>query len=43
VKRILFVVAAAVMFLNTLVIPVVAHADGQPTVPNCPPNQMCKP
>jgi hypothetical protein len=27
VKRMLLVVAAAVMFLNTLVVPTVAHAD----------------
>ena len=28
VKRTLMIVAAALMFLNTLVIPTVAHADG---------------
>jgi len=28
VKRALLIVAAALMFLNTLVIPTVAHADG---------------
>jgi hypothetical protein len=28
VKRILMVVAVAFMFLNTLVVPTVAHADG---------------
>jgi hypothetical protein len=43
VKRILLVVATLLMFVNTLVIPNAAHADGQATVPNCPPNQMCKP
>jgi hypothetical protein len=30
VKRMLLVVAAALMFLNTLVVPTVAHADGTP-------------
>jgi hypothetical protein len=43
VKRALLVVAAALMFLNTLVIPTVAHADGGANSPNCPSNQMCKP
>ena len=42
-KRILLVVAAAVMFLNTLVIPTVAHADGTPTGTNCGGNAVCKP
>jgi hypothetical protein len=28
VKRMLLVVAAALMFLNTLAVPTVAHADG---------------
>ena len=28
VKRMLMIVAVAVMFLNTLVVPTVAHADG---------------
>jgi hypothetical protein len=28
VKRTLLLVAAALMFLNTLVVPTVAHADG---------------
>jgi hypothetical protein len=28
VKRMLLVVAAALLFLNTLVVPTVAHADG---------------
>lgn len=31
-KRTLLVVAAALLFLNTLVVPTVAHADGGPTV-----------
>jgi hypothetical protein len=30
VKRMLLVVAAALMFLNTLAVPTVAHADGTP-------------
>jgi hypothetical protein len=30
VKRMLLVVAAALMFLNTLAVPTVAHADGGP-------------
>jgi hypothetical protein len=42
VKRILLVVAAALMLLNTLVIPAVVHADGTPTT-NCGGNTICKP
>jgi hypothetical protein len=42
VKRILLVVAAAVMFLNTLMVPTVARADGNPTGTNCG-GGMCKP
>jgi len=42
VKRALFVVAAAVLFLNTLVMPTVVRADGSPTNTNCG-NTMCKP
>jgi hypothetical protein len=30
VKRMLLVVAVALMFVNTLVVPSVAHADGDP-------------
>ncbi len=30
-KRMLLVVAAALMFLNTVVVPTVAHADGMPS------------
>jgi hypothetical protein len=38
VKRMLLVVAAALMFLNTLAIPTVAHADGTPSCTgNCKP------
>jgi len=29
VKRVLLVVAAALLFLNTLAVPTLAHADGQ--------------
>ena len=41
-KRALFVVAAAVLFLNTLVMPTVVRADGMPTNTNCG-NTICKP
>jgi hypothetical protein len=43
VKRILLVAAAALMFLNTLVIPTVAHADGGAGGTNCGGNSICKP
>jgi hypothetical protein len=33
VKRMLLVVAAALMFLNTLVVPTIAHAEGNPGNP----------
>ncbi|MGB6989751.1 MAG: hypothetical protein WA232_18730 [Candidatus Sulfotelmatobacter sp.] len=42
-KRILLVVAAAVLFLNTLVIPPVVHADGGPGGTSCGGNGACKP
>jgi hypothetical protein len=42
VKRTLLVVAAALMFLNTLVIPTVAHADGVGGT-SCGGNTLCKP
>jgi len=42
VKRTLLVVAAALMFLNTLVIPTVAHADGVGST-SCGGNTLCKP
>lgn len=41
-KRTLLIVAAALMFLNTLVIPAVMHADGTP-ITNCGGNTICKP
>jgi hypothetical protein len=43
VKRILLVAAAALMLLNTLVIPTVAHADGGAGGTNCGGNSVCKP
>jgi hypothetical protein len=43
VKRALLVVAAALMFLNTLVIPTVAHADGGTGTTNCGGSTVCKP
>jgi hypothetical protein len=42
VKRMLLVLGAAVLFLNTLVIPTVAHADGGAGGTNCD-GKMCKP
>jgi hypothetical protein len=42
VKRVLFVLAAAVLFLNTLMIPTVAHADGGGGGSGCGAT-MCKP
>ena len=42
-KRILLVVAAALMFVNTLVIPTVAHADGGGLGSNCGGTSVCKP
>jgi hypothetical protein len=38
----LLVLAAAVLFLNTLVIPTVVHADGGAGTTNCD-GKMCKP
>jgi hypothetical protein len=43
VKRVLLVIAAAVMFLNTLVLPTMAHADGGAGGTSCGGNSMCKP
>lgn len=42
VKRTLLVLAAAVLFLNSLVIPTVAHADGGAGGTNCG-KTLCKP
>ncbi len=41
-KRMLLVLGAAVLFLNTLVIPTVAHADGGAGSTNCD-GKVCKP
>ena len=40
-KRMLLVLATAVLFLNTVVVPTLAHADGVGTT-NCN-GKMCKP
>lgn len=42
-KRALLVVAAALMFLNTVVVPTVAYADGGSGTTNCGGNTLCKP
>jgi hypothetical protein len=42
VKRILLVLGAAVLFVNTLVIPTAVKADGTPTTTNCGMT-LCKP
>lgn len=43
-KRVLLVLGAAVLFLNTLVIPTVVRADGGGgTGTNCGGGQICKP
>jgi hypothetical protein len=41
-KRMLLVLAAAVLFVNTLVIPTVLRADGGGGTTNCG-NTLCKP
>jgi hypothetical protein len=41
-KRALLVVGAALLFLNTLVVPVIAHADGGAGSTSCN-GKMCKP
>jgi hypothetical protein len=38
VKRALLAIAAAILFINTFIVPTVAHADG---IPSCSGN--CKP
>ena len=44
VKRILLTLAVALMFLNTLVVPTVAHADGGGGSTSCGGgNNVCKP
>lgn len=43
-KRTLLVLAAVILFVNTLVVPTVVRADGSnPTSTNCGGNPMCKP
>ncbi len=41
-QRLVLSIAAALILLNLLAIPTVAHADG-PQGPNCPANQVCPP
>jgi hypothetical protein len=41
-NRALLILAAAVLFVNTLVIPTVVRADGAPTSTSCG-NTLCKP
>jgi len=44
VKRLLLVAAAALLFLNTLVVPTIAHADGGSGGGNCSGSTgLCKP
>lgn len=43
VKKTLLAIAAAILFLNTFVVPTVAHADGIPGGTSCGGNSMCKP
>lgn len=42
-KRALLAFAAALILLNTLVIPAIVHADGVPEGTNCNGNVLCKP
>jgi len=42
-KRALLAFAAALILLNTLVIPAIVHADGTPEGTNCNGSQLCKP
>lgn len=42
VKKMMLVLAAAVLFVSTLAMPTVAHADGSPTGTSCG-GGMCKP
>jgi hypothetical protein len=42
VKRMLLVLGAAVLFLNTLVVPTAVRADGGPGTTNCG-KTLCKP
>lgn len=42
-KRVLLVVAAALLFVSTLAVPTVLHADGGGDGSNCSGNGPCKP
>lgn len=42
-QRLVLTIAAALILLNTLVIPAVVRADGPPSNPNCDPPQLCVP
>lgn len=42
-KRVLLVLGAAVLFLNTLVVPTVARADGGGGTTSCGGTGICKP
>jgi hypothetical protein len=42
VKRVLFVLATAVLFINTLMIPTAAKADGGGSTTGCG-TKLCKP
>jgi hypothetical protein len=42
VKRVLLALATALLFLNTLVVPTVLHADGQGTNGNCSGQTNCR-
>jgi hypothetical protein len=43
VKRALLVIATAVLFISTLAVPTVVHADGGGDGSNCSGNGPCKP
>jgi len=43
VKRLLFVLGVAVLFVNSLVVPTVVRADGGGTSTNCGGKAVCKP
>ncbi|MFZ0197811.1 MAG: hypothetical protein WB523_23920 [Candidatus Sulfotelmatobacter sp.] len=42
-KRMLLLLAAAVLFLNTMIVPSIAHADGGLPNGNCSGQSACKP
>jgi hypothetical protein len=43
VKRLLLIAAATLMFLNTIVAPTIAHADGGGSGANCSGQTTCRP